>query len=206
MAELSKSGSAPSLVLASSSPYRKELLEKLGVPFTCAKPCFDEEKHKSAVPDSSTLELCRELAIGKAASLKDTYPDSWIIGSDQALDLDGEMLGKQSDYESALAQLKKLNGKSHHLITSVCLFKKNERPVEFQNQAIIEFKENSDELLERYLKLEKPFDCAGCYKMESHGMALVKSINCSDSTSIIGLPLVELGQKLERLGFDLLKN
>ncbi len=194
------------LILASTSPYRKELLERLGIPFVTEKPLFDEESHKSSTPDARPIEVCRELAMGKAASLKDLYPDAWVIGSDQALDLDGKMLGKKPDFESALAQLLKLNGKAHHLITSVCLYKFNERPIEFQNISTITLKNNSKELLERYLQLDAPYDCAGCYKMESHGMALVQDIQCSDSTSIMGLPLIELGRKLEKLGFDLLQN
>ncbi len=194
-----------SLILASSSPYRKQLLARLGVPFECANPQFDEEKQKLSLAGSSSQDLCRELARGKAASLTELYPQSWIIGSDQALDLNGEILGKQPNFETALAQLKKLNGKVHHLVTAVCLFRNGERPLEFQNVSRIEFKNNSNSLLERYLKMEQPYDCAGCYKMESHGMALVKNIECTDSTAIVGLPLIELAHKLELLGFELLQ-
>lgn len=184
-----------SLVLASTSPYRRELLEKLGLPFTFKKPLIDEEKEKD--PRWSPLETAEKLATLKAKSLANL--GSIVIGGDQLVALDNAILGKPHNFENAVKQLLQMQGRTHELITSVCLFD-DLKPSLFTNITRLHMKSLSKAQIETYVQWDQPFDCAGSYKIEKKGITLFEKIETSDFTAIQGLPLIELSEKLKQLG------
>ncbi len=187
---------SPQLILASTSPYRKELLAKLGFPFTVQAPPFDEEQHKSG--GLEPLELAKTLARGKSLSV--VAPDAGVIGSDQLISIEGKILGKPGDFYRASDQLKFLSGKSHDLITAVCFHFKN-RLFEFVDITRIQMRALTAAEIEAYLNQEQPYDCAGSYKMEKNGLRLVQKLECQDFSAIQGLPLIALNQTLRQNGW-----
>lgn len=199
------SSSTLALILASTSKYRKELLERLEIPFECIPPRADEEALKRAWSDEkpSPQNLAERLAVAKAESLCNECPAAWIIGSDQLVDLDGEILGKRADFESACAQLEKLSGRTHRLVTAVALAKRGETTLIFSDITTLEFLKLSRAEIERYVACEKPYDCAGTYKIEGLGIRLLKRLETHDPTAIIGLPLIRLSQELGLRGWTL---
>ena len=190
--------SAPELILASQSSYRKELLDRLHLPFKQVASNVDEdgEKQKGLKP----LVLAKALAFKKAQSVLMQFPNAIVIGSDQVATLDGQVLGKPGSPEKALNQLSQLSGKTHSLITSVCVMSL-ERSVEFQNITNLSMKVLAKGRLENYISIDQPFDCAGSYKIEGLGISLFEKIDTTAFTSIIGLPLIQLTQALEQ--FDI---
>lgn len=185
------------LILGSTSPYRKELLQKLQIPFITAKPLVDEETEKK--PRFSPLELAQHLAKIKAQSLR--KKDALIIGGDQLIALDGVILGKPHTLENAEKQLFKMQNNTHELITAVHLCSENE-DISFVNITRMKMKPLTTQQIQAYLKLDHPLDCAGSYKIEKHGIALMDSIETTDFTAIQGLPLLELAQHLQHFGFQ----
>jgi septum formation protein len=188
------------LILASTSPYRRALLERLGIPFTAIAPDCDEE----ALKDSGLqpLEVARELARRKAASISSQSPHAAVVGSDQVLDLDGELLGKAGSAEAAVRQLQRLTGRSHRLVTAVAVAS----PVGWfvwENTSVLTMRSLTQEALHRYVSDDRPWDCAGSYKLEYRGIALFERIDTDDQTAIIGLPLLRLTQVLTELGFEI---
>lgn len=184
------------LVLASTSPYRKQLLQRLGLKFTSASPRFNEEKFKAEHPDLTPAELCICLGQEKALSLTADFPESWILASDQLVNLDGEVLGKTPNSESCLAQLQKMQGRSHELLTSLVLIKSGEPAHAHLNTTTLHFRQLSDEELKNYIQLDQPYDCAGSYKIEKAGLGLIEKMDCEDFSAIIGLPLIHLSKEL----------
>ena len=191
-----KNDPARRLILASTSPYRKELLEKLAIPFIAKAPLIDEDKEKD--PRLSPLALAEKLAFLKAQSL--AVPGHVVIGGDQLIAFDQSIIGKAHTREKAIEQLLKFSGHTHELITAVCVFDGHE-PHKFTNITRMSMKCLSRDQIERYVDLDNPTDCAGSYKIEKHGISLFEKIESDDFTAIQGLPLIQLSQLLEKINF-----
>lgn len=190
----------PSLLLASSSPYRRELLARLRLPFTCSSPDIDE----SHLPGESAIELVQRLARQKAEALAGTYPDHLIIGSDQVAVLGEQILGKPHTFERALAQLSAASGQKVTFLTGLALL--NSRTGECQVDYVpfsVQLRELEKATLERYLHAEQPYDCAGSFKAEGLGVSLFQSTEGTDATSLIGLPLIRLVDMLIKEGVSI---
>lgn len=183
------------LILASTSPYRRALLERLGIPFTTQAPKFDEEKAKTH--KRTPLELAQFLALEKAKSL--ASPHCVVIGSDQLVSFESEILGKPGSIEKAKAQLSRLQGKSHELITAVAIVADG-KTVEFFDRTSITLRKLSAEEIANYVNADQPIDCAGSYKFEKRGISLIEKLQCADPTAIEGLPLIQLITHLRQLG------
>lgn len=187
------------LVLASESPYRKELLERLNLSFITSPAHINEEDIWQT--GLSPIEVSIELAKRKAKKVLEVYPDDVIIGSDQVISLDDFIFGKPKTKEKAIQQLMQLRGKNHQLITSVCI-KSADKEVVFSNTTELLIRaELSETDLEKYVDHDQPLNCAGSYKIEGMGIALFEKVETTDFTSIIGLPLMETAKQLEQFGF-----
>ncbi|HBZ93524.1 MULTISPECIES: Maf family protein [unclassified Pseudomonas] len=191
----------PALLLASSSPYRRELLERLQLPFSWQSPSIDESRRK----DEAAIDLVKRLAEEKARALADSHPDHLIIGSDQVAVLgSGEILGKPHDLPRAQQQLRAASGSSVTFLTGLALL--NASSGECQVDCVpftVHFRSMSDEQILRYLQREQPFDCAGSFKSEGLGITLFRSTEGEDSTSLIGLPLIRLVNMLLNEGVEI---
>jgi MAF protein len=188
------------LLLASSSPYRRELLERLHLPFVCAAPDIDES-HR---PNESAIELVKRLATEKAMALAERYPGHLIIGSDQVAVLDEQILGKPHTFERALEQLTASSGRSVSFLTGLALY--NSQTGVCQIDCVpftVHMRTLSNESISRYLHAEQPYDCAGSFKAEGLGVTLFRSTEGSDATSLIGLPLIRLVDMLTAQGIEL---
>lgn len=186
-----------SLVLASSSPYRRELLSRLRQPFEWAAPSIDESRR----PGESAEALVRRLAREKAQALAGRFASHLIIGSDQVAVLDGQILGKPHDYPRAHAQLSATSGRSVSFLTGLALL--DSRDGSCQVDCVpytVHFRTLSAEQIERYLKAEEPYDCAGSFKAEGLGISLFRSTEGADVNSLIGLPLIRLVEMLDVAG------
>ncbi len=193
------SNSTKKLILASTSVYRRELLERLRIPFEVVSPKVDE----TPLAGESTLELALRLARAKAAAVSKTHPDAWVIGSDQVADLCGAAIGKPGNFERALAQLQLMRGASVTFHTALCLMHGDtETTVSIPTE--VQFRKLSDEILEAYLLAEEPYDCAGSAKSEGLGISLLEAIKSDDPTALIGLPLIALSGLLRDAGFAIL--
>jgi septum formation protein len=193
--------SAPQLVLASTSPYRRELLARLGVPFTVASPHTDE----TALADETPADTALRLAIAKARSLADTRDHALIIGSDQVASLNGQALGKPGNHDRAVAQLLSMSGQTVTFHTGLCLW--DTRSNSHQATVVpytITLRALSRTQIENYLSREPAYDCAGSAKIEGLGVALVASQSGSDPTALIGLPLITLVSFLMAAGYHVL--
>lgn len=189
------------LVLGSTSPYRRELLERLRIPFTVAAPDVDETPQ----PHETPQQLACRLAMSKARAVAAKFPDSIVIGSDQVADLDGEALGKPGDYPRAFAQLQKMRGKVVVFQTAVAVVCQKSGFAQMDlAQVKVTFRDLSDAQIDAYLRAEMPYDCAGSAKSEGLGIALLASIDNDDPTALIGLPLIRTCQMLEAAGLQLL--
>jgi len=192
------SNSTKKLILASTSVYRRELLERLRIPFEVVSPKVDE----TPLAGESTLELALRLARAKAAAVAKIHPDAWVIGSDQVADLCGAAIGKPGNFERALAQLQLMRGASVTFHTALCLMHGDtETTVSIPTE--VQFRKLSDEILEAYLLAEEPYDCAGSAKSEGLGISLLEAIKSDDPTALIGLPLIALSGLLRDAGFAL---
>lgn len=188
------------LLLASSSPYRRELLERLRLPFVCASPDIDES-HR---PQESATELVKRLAQEKAKALATRFPDHLIIGSDQVAVLGEQIIGKPHTFERALEQLKASSGKSVSFLTGLALY--NSRTGQCQIDCVpftVHMRELDEERITRYLRTEQPYDCAGSCKAEGLGVRLFQSTEGPDATSLIGLPLIRLVDMLTAEGVEI---
>lgn len=185
------------IILASASKYRKELLERLGIDFECIPADIDEDSFKDKISDPE--ELAKTLAFEKAKVVFDQYPDAIVIGSDQLGYIDNTVLGKTGSFEGSVEQLKLLSGKSHQLLTAYCVMD-SVRSVLKLNKTTLKMKNLNDLQIKNYLSADNPFDCAGSYKLELKGISLFEHIDTSDHTSIVGLPLIELGLDLQEFG------
>ncbi|MBT6326443.1 MAG: septum formation protein Maf [Bdellovibrionales bacterium] len=188
------------LILASSSKYRIELLSRLNIPFESKSPEIDEELIKNQI--KNPIELVEKLSILKAKKIYKNYPSATIIGSDQIICLDQTIFDKPLSLENAILQLKKLSGNIHSLITAVTIINKKQT-VTFHNITLLKMRDLTIQEIEFYVEQDKPLDCAGSYKVESLGISLFDSIDTSDFTSIVGLPLIQLTSNLKSLGFKI---
>lgn len=188
------------LLLASSSPYRAELLSRLGLNFKMATPACDEKPHV----DESAEQLVYRLAQSKARSLESRYGTSLIIGSDQVAEVDGEILGKPGNIENAVKQLTRLSGKRVTFYTGLCLLnaKTGREQISVETFDVV-FRPLSHLQIERYVWKEKPLDCAGSFKSEGLGITLFERFDGQDPTTLIGLPLMRLVTLLQNEGIAL---
>jgi len=187
------------LVLASTSPYRAMLLERLGLSFRAAAPLCDEDALKDPQLPLDALALL--LARTKARSLAEAYAGAYVLGGDQVADLDGEMLGKPHTRENAIAQLTRMRARSHRLWTALVLRTPDGEEHAHVDLHTITLRDLSDQEVARYVDAERPFDCAGSYKIEGRGIALMASIEGGDFTAITGMPLIALTTMLRTCGF-----
>jgi septum formation protein len=189
----------PTLILASTSRYRKELLSRLGVTFVSEAPGVDEDavKHDASLTPRQVAEV---LAERKARAVAERHPDAVVIGSDQLAHLDGTVLGKPGTAAHAVAQLARLSGRTHELVTAVCIVHPGgvERCTDL---AHLTMRPLDAAAVDRYVAADQPLDCAGAYKLECRGIALFSAVSCADHTAITGLPLIWTGSVLAKLGF-----
>ena len=186
----------PPLILASTSVYRRELLQRLRIPFEVISPKVDE----TPLTGESTLHLALRLANAKAAAVAKEHPHAWVIGSDQVADLCGAAIGKPGNFERALAQLQLMRGQTVTFHTALCLMKGAQQTT-LNVPTEVTFRKLSDDVLESYLLAEEPYDCAGSAKSEGLGISLLESIKSDDPTALIGLPLIALTGLLRDAGF-----
>ena len=189
------------LVLASTSIYRRELLNRLGLPFVTAAPEVDE----SSQHDESPRQLVRRLAEAKARAVAEQYPDALIIGSDQVAAVADRILGKPGGHEQAVAQLRLASGKRLQFLTGLCLL--NARTGVAQVEVVpytVLFRELDDRQIENYLRREQPYHCAGSFKSEALGIALCERFDGEDPNALIGLPLIRLIHMLEKEGIHVI--
>jgi len=187
------------LVLASTSPYRRELLERLGIPFEAVAPDFDEQIEQGIAPE----ELVRNLALGKALSLAAEFPDSVIIGSDQVFVVDGEIVGKPGSPEKAFEQLRRMSGASHTFYTGLAVV---DTASGINLTSCVPFtvtlRQLADDEIQNYIRRENPLNCAGSFMIEGLGIALMDKLEGTDFTSLIGLPLIQLVTLLRQVGIN----
>lgn len=189
------------LVLASTSPYRKALLERLRIPFDVAAPHVDERPLHAEAPRDTALRLSGL----KAQAVRAVHRDALIVGSDQVATSEGRVLGKPGDHATALRQLRALSGKSAEFHTAVTLLDAaNGRSDARVVPCRVQFRKLEDARIESYLRREQPYDCAGSAKIEGLGIALVAGIDTEDPTSLIGLPLIALSELLEHAGLPVI--
>jgi MAF protein len=187
----------PKLVLGSTSPFRKALLEKLHLTFTTDSPDIDESRLGGETPE----QLVARLACEKARAVAQRNPESLIIGSDQVAINGDEILGKPGSHEKAVQQLRAASGKKVSFLTGLCLYNSGSG----EEQVVVEpfhvhFRTLSDEQIENYLRAEQPYNCAGSFKSEAMGIALFEKLEGDDPNSLIGLPLIRLIAMLEKEG------
>lgn len=189
------------LVLGSTSVYRRELLERLRLPFSVAAPHVDETPQ----PGETPVALARRLALAKARAVAEQYPDCIVIGSDQVADLHGQPLGKPGTHERAIAQLQAMRGQTVIFQTAVAVVCLASGFVQEDLAAVkVQFRDLSDTEIEHYLQAEKPYDCAGSAKSEGLGISLLSAIDNDDPTALVGLPLIRTCRMLRAAGLDLL--
>jgi MAF protein len=177
------------LVLGSTSPFRRQLLEKLGLPFSTDSPAINE----SARPDETPSQLVQRLAMEKAREVGKRHEDALIIGSDQVACIDDIVLGKPGDRAGAIRQLTAASGRSVEFLTGLCLF--NTRTGASQTAVEpfrVHFRRLDQQQIARYVDREKPFNCAGSFKSEGFGITLFESLEGSDPNALVGLPLIRL--------------
>ena len=187
------------LVLASSSSYRKALLQRLGLPFATATPGIDE------TPESgeAVAALTQRLALAKARALAAAWPGAWLIGSDQACQVDGRILGKPGSFERACEQLRLCSGRSVEFHTALVLLDSSSGTVLGSHDVFsVRFRRLTDEEITFYLHAEQPFDCAGSFKAEGLGIALFEEMAGKDFHSLLGLPLISLCDLLRQAGLN----
>jgi septum formation protein len=191
----------PTIILASSSAYRRELLGRLQLPFEAVAPDIDETPHEGETPDVTALRLARE----KAAAIAAKRPGALVIGSDQVATLDGAQIGKPGDHARALDQLRTMRGRQVVFHTALCLWDGRvadpKLAAQVENvQTVVTFRDLADAELDAYLRIEQPYDCAGSAKNEGLGIAILERIDSSDPTALTGLPLIALTGMLRRAG------
>ena len=190
------------LILASTSPYRRELLKQLGVPFDVVTPLYAEKLDQRVAPEL----LVKHLSFGKAESLRRHYPEALIIGSDQVfVDPRERILGKPGSRAAAIRQLQAMSGLSHTFFTGVTVYDaaSGESMSDF-SAFTVTLRTLTDEQIEAYIDHDRPFKCAGSFRIEGLGIALMEKMEGEDYTSLIGLPLIKLTSLLERFGVKVL--
>jgi septum formation protein len=189
------------LLLGSTSVYRRELLQRLRLPFDVAAPDVDETPQAGERPP----ELARRLALAKARAVAARHPQAVVIGSDQVADLGGEPLGKPGTHERATEQLRRMRGRTVIFQTAVAVVCQDSGFEQLDLAAVrVRFRALSDAEIELYLRAEQPYDCAGSAKSEGLGIALLDAIESDDPTALIGLPLIRTARMLRAAGLPLL--
>ena len=197
---MNKPMAAKLIVLASTSPYRKMLLERLRLPFRCHVPDIDE----TPLPGESPVALVRRLARDKAASAGRVYPDALVIGSDQVAVSGRNILNKPGDHERARIQLVRLSGQNIRFHTGLCVLNGSTGSVQVDAITFkVKFRKLVPAEIERYLAADRPYDCAGSFKSEGLGISLLASMQGDDPTALIGLPLIRLCAMLRNEGLEL---
>jgi septum formation protein len=200
MPPASASSAARPLVLGSTSVYRRELLSRLRVPFTVEPPDVDETPRPNELP----AELARRLAAAKAAAVARKHPEAVVIGSDQVADLDGEPLGKPGNHDNAVAQLRRMSGRTVVFQTALTVMCQASGFAQHDLAPVrVRFRELQDAEIEAYLRSEQPYDCAGSAKSEGMGIALLEAIESDDPTALVGLPLIRTSRMLRAAGLRL---
>lgn len=190
------------LVLASGSVYRRLLLDKLGLEYSCDSPDIDE----SARPDEDADTLVSRLALEKARAVAIRHPDALIIGSDQVATLDRHILGKPLTHARAIEQLSLASGHTVRFLTGLCLLDASTGDYQLDSVPFeVEFRKLGRPEIEQYLLREQPYDCAGSFKSEGLGIALFQSMRGDDPNALVGLPLIRLVSMLEQVGVNLLR-
>lgn len=186
-----------SLILASSSPYRRDLLSRLQIPFTVQSPDIDETPLAGEAPEQTALRLAQ----AKARKIAEAYPAALIIGCDQVATLDGLQLGKPLTHDNAVKQLTLMRGRSVTFHSALCLY--NASSQQMQAEVVpftVTFRNLSDAQIENYLQKEQPYQCAGSAKSEGLGIAVIASMQGDDPNALIGLPLIRLIDMLAQQG------
>lgn len=183
------------IILASTSKYRKQLLEDLGLTFHVQGPQVNEDDFKSKSRPGRSL--CLELAKLKASEVASRFPTDLIIGADQVAHFDGQILSKPKEHSRAISQLELLQGRSHELSTAICLIHPDRGVFTEVINAELAMRTLSRQEIEAYVDLDKPYDCAGSYKFERAGIALFEKYSCEDPTAIVGLPVMALCRGFE---------
>jgi septum formation protein len=179
----------PALILASTSPFRRELLTRLGLPFETVSPGVDEALLPGEKPEAGALRLSQ----AKARAVACSYPEALIIGSDQVACLDGQVFGKPGTYANAVRQLRAMRGRSVNFFTGLCLLDARSGRSHLRGvPTLVTFRDLTDEEIDRYLRKEQPYNCAGSAKSEGLGIALIARIDGEDPNALIGLPLIAL--------------
>lgn len=190
-----------SLILGSTSRYRRELLTRLTTPFEVVSPEVDE----TPLPGEAPARLALRLALAKARAVAANFPHAVVIGSDQVADLNGQSLGKPGSHERAVAQLRQMRGQTVIFQTAVAVVCAESGFEQVELAAVkVQFRELSDAEIENYLRIEQPYDCAGSAKSEGLGIALLESIENDDPTALVGLPLIRTCRMLRAAGITLL--
>jgi septum formation protein len=189
----------PALILASTSRYRRELLERLRLPFDVRAP----EVNETPLAGEAPAALAQRLALAKARAVAQQHPNAIVIGSDQVADLDGRPIGKPGSHERAVEQLRTMRGREVIFQTAVAVVRAD---TGFEGAALapvrVHFRELDDAEIEHYLRVEQPYDCAGSAKCETLGIALLAAIHSDDPTALIGLPLIRTCALLREAGLD----
>jgi septum formation protein len=189
------------LILASSSPYRRELLERLQLPFSIISPDVDETPLPGERPEVTALRLAQE----KARKVAQSHPGALIIGCDQVATLDGQQLGKPLTHDNAVKQLRLMRGRSVVFHSALCLYNSATGNMQAEDVVVeVRFRELGDEQIENYLLKEQPYHCAGSAKSEGLGIALIEWMRGDDPNALIGLPLIVLINMLRNEGVDVI--
>jgi MAF protein len=187
----------PRLVLATTSPYRRALMERLGLPFACVAPRYEETPDVASSPEALVLEH----ALGKARSVAAEHADALIIGSDQVAVLGERILGKPRTPDRAVAQLTGMRGREHRLLTAVVVLDAaTDRVGSHVEVSTIRMRDLGDEEIREYVRREAPIDCAGSYRSEGLGIALFEHLRGDDPTAVVGMPLIGLCRLLRQFG------
>ena len=192
----------PLLILASTSRYRRELLERLRIPFRALAPETDE----TPLPGEAPAALAERLALAKARALATAYPDAVVIGADQVADVDGVAIGKPGNHARAVEQLRAMSGRTVVFQTALAVVRESVGFAEVRRVPVtVRFRTLVDAEIEFYLRTEQPYDCAGSAKCETLGIALLAAIESDDPTALIGLPLIQTATLLRAAGLDPLR-
>ena len=196
------SSAPPGLILASTSRYRRELLERLRLPFEARSPEVDE----SPLPGEAPAALAERLALAKARALAALRPDAVVIGADQVADVDGVAISKPGDHARAVAQLRAMSGRRIVFQTAVAVVRGASGFEAVRRVPVtVRFRPLDDAEIEFYLRTEQPYDCAGSAKCETLGIALLEAIESDDPTALVGLPLIRTSELLRAAGLDPLR-
>lgn len=189
------------LILGSTSPYRRELMQRLHCSFDTAAPDIDETR----LAGESARDMVLRLSLQKAQAVAAQYPDALIIGSDQCAVLHEQVIGKPGSHENAVKQLQNSSGQTVAFLTGLCLY--DSRDGSYQLDVVpfaVDFRELSDAEIDAYLRKDQPYNCAGSFRSESLGITLFKRMHGDDPSALMGLPLIRLSQMLKQAGVDLL--